>query len=171
MPGAVSLHGRSRRADRLPWIVNVAISNVPGPQHPPYFAGAELAGFFPVSIPAHRIALNMTVQSHDSALEIDAMACRRAMPDVTDLADHGVQGSGLLGGLIEALEPAAPAAVAMAAPASPALPAAKAAAPAVRKRARPRLAASQPAAPSPPPMPPISAARRTRRVSAASHAT
>ena len=34
----------------------VAISNVPGPQFPLYFAGAKLAGFFPVSIPGHGIA-------------------------------------------------------------------------------------------------------------------
>ena len=53
MSGLVSLYGRSRLANRLPPIVNVAISNVPGPQFPLYFAGARLASFFPVSIPGH----------------------------------------------------------------------------------------------------------------------
>ena len=103
MSGFASLYGRSRLAERLPPIINVAISNVPGPQHPLYFAGAKLAGFFPVSIPAHGVALNMTVQSYNGALEVGLTACRRAMPDVTDLADHVVQEFETLRGLIAAL--------------------------------------------------------------------
>ena len=167
MSGAASLYGRWRLAERLPPIVNVAISNVPGPQHPLYFAGAKLAGFFPVSIPAHGIALNMTVQSYNGTLEVGLTACRRAMRDVTDLADHVVQEFELLRGLIEALEPAAPSAVALAAAAAAVvLPAEKVAVPVARKRARPRVAAARPATS---PLPP--ATRRTRRASAASHAT
>jgi WS/DGAT/MGAT family acyltransferase len=108
MSGFASLYGRSRLAERLPPIVNVAISNVPGPQHPLYFAGAKLAGFYPVSIPAHGVALNMTVQSYNGALEVGLTACRRAMPDVTDLADHIVQEFELLRGLIDALAVAEP---------------------------------------------------------------
>ena len=50
MSGLVSLYGRSRLANKLPPIADVAISNVPGPQFPLYFAGARLAGFFPVPI-------------------------------------------------------------------------------------------------------------------------
>jgi len=167
MSGAASLYGRWRLAERLPPIVNVAISNVPGPQHPLYFAGAKLAGFFPVSIPAHGIALNMTVQSYNGTLEVGLTACRRAMRDVTDLADHVVQEFELLRGLIEALEPAAPSAVALAAAAAAVvLPAEKVAVPVARRRARPRVAAARPATS---PLPP--ATRRTRRASAASHAT
>jgi transcriptional regulator with XRE-family HTH domain len=59
MTGLVLLYGRSRLANRLPPIVNVAISNVPGPQFPLYFAGARLESFFPVSIPGHGVALNI----------------------------------------------------------------------------------------------------------------
>jgi WS/DGAT/MGAT family acyltransferase len=111
MSGFASLYGRSRLAERLPPIINVAISNVPGPQHPLYFAGAKLAGFYPVSIPAHGVALNMTVQSYNGALEVGLTACRRAMPDVTDLADHVVQEFEMLRGLIDALAVVVPAAV------------------------------------------------------------
>jgi hypothetical protein len=103
MTGLVSLYGRSRLANRLPPIVNVAISNVPGPQFPLYFAGAKLAGFFPVSIPGHGIALNMTVQSYNGSLEVGLTACRRAMPDVTDLADYVVEEHNKLRDLIAAL--------------------------------------------------------------------
>lgn len=90
LSGLASLYGRSRLADRLPPIVNVAISNVPGPQFPLYFAGAKLAEWYPVSIPGHGVALNMTVQSYNGALEIGLTACRRAVPDVADLGDYVV---------------------------------------------------------------------------------
>ena len=103
MSGLVSLYGRSRLANRMPPIVNVAISNVPGPQFPLYFAGAKLAGFFPVSIPGHGIALNMTVQSYNGLLEVGLTACRRAMPDVADLGNYVVEEHARLRGLIEAL--------------------------------------------------------------------
>jgi WS/DGAT/MGAT family acyltransferase len=103
MSGLVSLYGRSRLANRLPPIVNVAISNVPGPQFPLYFAGARLAGFFPVSIPGHGIALNMTVQSYNGSLEVGLTACRRALPDVADLADYVVEEHRQLRDLIAAL--------------------------------------------------------------------
>ena len=111
MTGLVSLYGRSRLANRLPPIVNVAISNVPGPQFPLYFAGAKLAGFFPVSIPGHGIALNMTVQSYNGSLEVGLTACRRAMPDVADLADYVVEEHHRLRGLIAALPVVEPVAV------------------------------------------------------------
>jgi WS/DGAT/MGAT family acyltransferase len=86
MSGLASLYGRSRIANRMPPLANVAISNVPGPQFPLYFAGAKLAHFFPVSIPGHGIALNITVQSYNGLLEVGLTACRRALPDVADLA-------------------------------------------------------------------------------------
>jgi diacylglycerol O-acyltransferase len=120
MTGLVSLYGRSRLANRLPPIVNVAISNVPGPQFPLYFAGAKLAGFFPVSIPGHGVALNITVQSYNGLLEVGLTACRRAMPDVADLADYMVEEHKQLRDLIDAREPAnTPAAAAHAAEAAP----------------------------------------------------
>ena len=153
MSGAASLYGRSRLAERLPPIVNVAISNVPGPQHPLYFAGAKLAGFYPVSIPAHGVALNMTVQSYNGALEVGLTACRRALPDVTDLADHVVHEFELLRSLIDALEPSAPVAAATAAAtavaARPADTAALDITPAAKKRARVRAPAVNAAAPLP----------------------
>lgn len=118
MTGLVSLYGRSRLANQLPPVANVAISNVPGPQFPLYFAGAKLAGFFPVSIPGHGVALNITVQSYNGKLEVGLTACRRAVPDVADLADYIVEEHCKLRALIEAREPveAAQAAAAVAAP-------------------------------------------------------
>jgi len=125
MTGLVSLYGRSRLANRLPPIANVAISNVPGPQFPLYFAGAKLAGFYPVSIPGHGIALNITVQSYNGKLEVGLTACRRAMPDVADLADYIVEEHHRLRALIEAREPASAEQIAAPAPAAEPAPAAK----------------------------------------------
>ena len=88
MSGLASLYGRSKLANIIPPIANVAISNVPGPQFPLYMAGAKMATYYPVSIPGHGIALNITVQSYNGSLEYGLTACRKALPDVRDLADY-----------------------------------------------------------------------------------
>ena len=91
LAGLAALAGRSKLAERLPSLINVLISNVPGPQVPLYFAGARIVANYPVSIPAHGNALNMTVQSYNGALEYGLTACRRAVPDVDVLADYVVE--------------------------------------------------------------------------------
>jgi diacylglycerol O-acyltransferase len=82
MSGLVSLYGRTKLADTLPPIANVAISNVPGPRMPLYLAGARMITNYPVSIVTHGLALNVTVQSYNGMLDVGMIACRRAMPDV-----------------------------------------------------------------------------------------
>jgi diacylglycerol O-acyltransferase / wax synthase len=91
MTSLASLFGRSRLTDQLPPLVNVAISNVPGAPVPLYSAGARLATYFPVSIPSHGCALNITVQSYNGSLDYGLTACRKALPDVDDLADYVVE--------------------------------------------------------------------------------
>ena len=86
MSGLVSLYGRSKLADKMPPIANVVISNVPGPRVPLYMAGARMSTYFPVSIVTHGLALNITVQSYNGALDFGLIACRRAMPDVREFA-------------------------------------------------------------------------------------
>jgi WS/DGAT/MGAT family acyltransferase len=86
MSGLVSLYGRSRLADKMAPIANVAISNVPGANVPLYLAGARMTTYFPVSIVVHGVALNITVQSYDGNLDFGLIACRRAVPDIRDLA-------------------------------------------------------------------------------------
>jgi hypothetical protein len=87
MSGLASLYGRSRLANVLPPLANVAISNVPGIQMQLYFAGAKIISYYPVSIPAHGMALNVTVQSYNGRLDYGLTACRRALPDIMELAD------------------------------------------------------------------------------------
>ncbi len=84
--GIAALFGRSKLANRMPPITNVAISNVPGPQFPLYLAGAKMLTYYPVSIAVHSVALNITVQSYNGSLDFGLTACRKAMPDVPHLA-------------------------------------------------------------------------------------
>jgi hypothetical protein len=106
MTGLASLFGRAKVADQMPPIANVAISNVPGIQAPLYMAGALMRSYFPVSIPAHGCALNITVQSYNGSLDYGLTACRRAVPDVADIADYIVEAHAELAALISARPPA-----------------------------------------------------------------
>ncbi len=85
LSGLVSLYGRSGLADRIR-VANVAISNVPGSAQPLYMAGAKMLDYYPVSIAIHGVALNITVQSYMGQLCFGLIACRRAVPDVRDIA-------------------------------------------------------------------------------------
>jgi len=85
LSGLTSLYGRSRLADRLRF-TNVTISNVPGPKFPLYLAGAKMLNYYPVSIVVHGVALNITVQSYMNQLCFGLIACRRAVPDLHELA-------------------------------------------------------------------------------------
>ena len=85
LSGLASLYGRSGLADRIR-VSNVAISNVPGSPVPLYLAGAKMLDYYPVSIVVHGVALNITVQSYMGQLCFGLIACRRAVPDVRDIA-------------------------------------------------------------------------------------
>lgn len=79
MSGMANLYGRSNMAKQLPPTSNVMISNVPGPQSALYMAGARMVHYYPMSIPFHGTALNITVHSYDGQLEWGLMACRRVV--------------------------------------------------------------------------------------------
>ena len=81
------LYSRSNLSDVLPPAANVTISNVPGPRQTLYAAGAELLHIFPVSIPAHGLALNITVQSYRDQLDFGFIAGANIIPNVQVLAD------------------------------------------------------------------------------------
>ena len=87
MSALASLFSRSRLANVMPPLANLVISNVAGIPVQLYFAGAKVVSYYPVSIPAHSMALNVTVQSYNGRLDYGLIACRRALPDVNELAD------------------------------------------------------------------------------------
>ena len=59
----------------------------PGPRSIRYSNGARVATHFPVSIPAHGAAVNITVQSYAEHFDIGITACARTVPDVALLRD------------------------------------------------------------------------------------
>lgn len=123
MSGLALLFGRSKISDSIPPMANVAISNVPGANIPLFMAGAKLATYYPVSIPSHGVALNITVQSYNGSLDYGLTACRKAVPDVDDIADYVVEAHRELKKLVlgsGAVAVAAPVALAGVAPTPPA---------------------------------------------------
>jgi WS/DGAT/MGAT family acyltransferase len=85
--GASRLMEGLRIANFVDPFVNVVISNVRGPAHTMYLHGARMCSHFPVSIPAHGVAMNVTVQSYGDRLDLGVTACLEAVPDVADLRD------------------------------------------------------------------------------------
>ncbi|MBV9890573.1 MAG: wax ester/triacylglycerol synthase family O-acyltransferase [Rhizobacter sp.] len=87
LSGLAALYGRSRIADWLRF-ANVTISNVPGSRVAVYLCGARMLEYYPLSIVVHGVALNITVQSHVDQLCFGLIACRRAVPDIGELASE-----------------------------------------------------------------------------------
>jgi diacylglycerol O-acyltransferase len=67
---------------------NLVISNVPGPRTPHYFNGARLEGIYPLSIPIHGMALNITCTSYDEQMGFGLTGCRRTVPRLQRLLVH-----------------------------------------------------------------------------------
>ncbi|MEY4911831.1 MAG: hypothetical protein RL761_1494, partial [Pseudomonadota bacterium] len=88
LSGLAALFGRSKLANNMPPLANLAISNVPGPTMALYLAGAKMLTYYPVSIVTHSLALNVTVQSYNGSLDFGLIACRKAMPDLPELAKY-----------------------------------------------------------------------------------
>ncbi|MFT7622788.1 MAG: diacylglycerol O-acyltransferase [Myxococcota bacterium] len=65
---------------------NVCISNVPGPSEQLYFRGASLEAVYPVSVPVHGLALNITCYSYNGTLNFGFTGCRDTLPHMQRLA-------------------------------------------------------------------------------------
>ncbi len=70
----------------LPLTLNVCISNVPGPKEHLHLRGARLEATYPVSIPGHSMALNITAHSYAGMLDIGFIGDREALPHLQRLA-------------------------------------------------------------------------------------
>ncbi len=69
-----------------PYTFNLCVSNVPGPREPLYFNGSRLEAMYPVSIPMHGMALNVTLQSYAETMNFGFIGCRDALPHLQRLA-------------------------------------------------------------------------------------
>lgn len=67
---------------------NLVISNVPGPRRQLYWNGAKLLGDYPLSIPSHGQAVNITATTVNGDLDIGITGDRNALPHLQDLLDH-----------------------------------------------------------------------------------
>ncbi|HRV69601.1 MAG TPA: WS/DGAT domain-containing protein, partial [Marmoricola sp.] len=70
----------------LPTTFNLCISNLAGPTKPLYLAGSRLEAIFPMSIPAHGFALNITVESYAGWMNVGFVGDRDAVPHLQRLA-------------------------------------------------------------------------------------
>lgn len=61
--------------------INLATSNVRGPDKPLYLAGAKAMCMYPVSIPADGAGLNFTGVSYNGVMWISMVSCRKQLPD------------------------------------------------------------------------------------------
>jgi diacylglycerol O-acyltransferase / wax synthase len=70
---------------------NITISNVPGPDKPLYFRGAELLATYPASIVTHGQALNITCQSYAGMMNFGFTGCHSSLPSMQKLAVYAAE--------------------------------------------------------------------------------
>jgi diacylglycerol O-acyltransferase / wax synthase len=83
---ASRLYPNTGLADRP--VYNLIISNVPGPQTPLYFLGAQLKAVYPLGPIFHSCGLNITVMSLSGTLNVGILACPQLLTDLWELADN-----------------------------------------------------------------------------------
>jgi hypothetical protein len=84
---AAQMAARLRLVERAS-LFNLIISNVPGPNVPLYYAGAELLAYYPLSAIVDGQGLNITAMSYRDTLFFGVIACRELMPDVDRLTAY-----------------------------------------------------------------------------------
>ena len=89
--GLARLWGHARASNCLGPFFNIVISNVPGPRQTLYCAGAPATHSFPVSVPYHGCALNITAQSYLDQLDFGLIACSETVPQAQAIADFLVE--------------------------------------------------------------------------------
>ncbi|WP_082533758.1 wax ester/triacylglycerol synthase family O-acyltransferase [Marmoricola sp. Leaf446] len=70
----------------LPNTFNLVLSNVPGPKKTLWLHGSRLEAVYPVSIPAHGMALNITLETYADTMNFGFIGDRDAVPHLQRLA-------------------------------------------------------------------------------------
>jgi WS/DGAT/MGAT family acyltransferase len=90
-PGLIALAARMYTAAGLdraaPPVMNLIISNVPGPPFPLYSAGAEVEALYPMGPLLFGTGINITVFSYRENIDFGFMVCRDVIDDPWPLAD------------------------------------------------------------------------------------
>lgn len=87
MARGARLYAQLRLAERVRPVINLVVSNVPGPQFPLYLAGGRLVRLYPMGPVLDGAGLNVTVISYCGRVDVGLMACRETVPDLWQLAD------------------------------------------------------------------------------------
>jgi len=83
---AMRVYAASRLSGARP-VLNLVVSNVPGPQIPLYYMGSEVKAMYPIGPVFHGAGLNITVMSLNGKLDVGIVSCPELLPDLWDLAD------------------------------------------------------------------------------------
>ena len=83
---AMRFYSRLRMGERLRPVINLVMSNVPGPPFPLYFAGARVVAIHPFGPIFDDCGLNVTVLSYQDHIDFGFLASRDLVPDVAQLA-------------------------------------------------------------------------------------
>jgi diacylglycerol O-acyltransferase / wax synthase len=83
---AAKLYSKYRVAAKHPPLYSLAISNVPGPRKPLYFAGARLLAAYPLGPIVEGAGLNVTVLTYGQHIDFGLVAARSLLPDLSDIA-------------------------------------------------------------------------------------
>ena len=90
-PGLISLAARMYTLAGLssltPPIMNLIISNVPGPPFPLYIAGARVEAMYPMGPLLYGTGINITVFSYTGSIDFGFMVCRELVADHWSLAE------------------------------------------------------------------------------------
>jgi WS/DGAT/MGAT family acyltransferase len=90
---APAVFGVAMRVYAASWLTsakpvhNLVVSNVPGPQIPLYFLGAQVKAMYPLGPIFHGSGLNITVMSLNGTLDVGLISCPELLPDLWDMAD------------------------------------------------------------------------------------
>lgn len=86
-PAALQVAGAMADLRKVsPTTFNLCLSNLPGPREPLHLRGARLEAIYPMSIPVHGMALNITLESYAGMLDFGFVGCRDAVPSLQRLA-------------------------------------------------------------------------------------
>jgi len=86
--GTVEMLSKSPLAQWVPPSTNVNVSNVAGPAHPCYLAGAEMLGSYPVSTLAGGTAINITFASSAGRMDFSVISDAIAIPDPQSIIEY-----------------------------------------------------------------------------------
>ena len=83
---AMRFYSRLHVGERLRPVINLIVSNVPGPPFSLYFAGARLVSIHPLGPIFDDCGLNLTVISYEDHIDFGFIGCRELVRDVGALA-------------------------------------------------------------------------------------